>query len=828
MSSIRFFRDSLTLDSNLLAKLTNAGLNPSPGDMLVLGAPQCTVTTLPGNYNYTIVADKVTLSSNPTLCGVAPNVSPSVTIYATDVEGDLVCCGAAGAPGAAGARGEDGTMMYNDLHKPIGLSPGTPGSNGGDGGPGSPGGKAIIYYCSATRPPTAAAPGGAGGSGGGGGIGGVGGQDRVRAKSGVSGRNGPSGPTGQSEVKQVSQDKIWASLESESQIEWAAYRTEVGGYLFRAYDSDSQLRGIEEFDAALQLDATNADAKILRKRLLQQQIPTGLPRDLDIAPDYKSLSSGLLNEIELLQNAFTQVVDEETQALVAEAARDQIGLVLNQLKVSLQKAQDDKQSAQDSQAIATAEASLLDSQINDVQKQIEASPTQGFSLGDLITTVGTVGGAITSIATGIGGIVSIPDSIAALGKFFTSGQGFKEVITSKKAGEELSNLKTDFDKIVSAGGKVDSAIVSFDNICAELEGASTKAAQAQMAQLLKQQAELTKERMIAGLREQQAADQVAGADRQIQQITDEINNAQRILSDWQTTEAFIEEAVGALISSARRLADFVAEDVFRARRALEIYELDNLDDLRFNYGYIHPDLDHDCSTVERIKRYIDSFNDLPVSFLTWNDVYQDLNAGATGFDVVHPVVPVCISDPSALGQFENGGKLQFSIAAGSIPACFSEVKVASLTIELDGASAPSPNMIWVEHLGHWTMVRRPKASKSSAPIVEFCLFPKKEVFNLNVNSNALTGSIPENSAAAAEPGPPFSFWGRGVIADWRIWPVTPNSLDLRKLSQIKVTFTCIALAQQGAPRPPSIRPHTISVKVIPPIPPIRKLVLVDH
>src|SRR5262249_48949161 len=41
MAPIRFFRDSLTLDSTLLTRLEQAGLTPASGDTLVLGAVHC-------------------------------------------------------------------------------------------------------------------------------------------------------------------------------------------------------------------------------------------------------------------------------------------------------------------------------------------------------------------------------------------------------------------------------------------------------------------------------------------------------------------------------------------------------------------------------------------------------------------------------------------------------------------------------------------------------------------------------------------------------------------------------------------------------------------
>src|SRR5207244_9505826 len=53
---------------------------------------------------------------------------------------------------------------------------------------------------------------------------------------------------------------------------------------------------------------------------------------------------------------------------------------------------------------------------------------------------------------------------------------------------------------------------------------------------------------------------------------------------------------------ARCLLDILAEDAFLARRALEIYQLEHPSDLRFDYGYLHPDLDHSLPPPARLTQ----------------------------------------------------------------------------------------------------------------------------------------------------------------------------------------------------------------------------------
>jgi hypothetical protein len=197
---------------------------------------------------------------------------------------------------------------------------------------------------------------------------------------------------------------------------------------------------------------------------------------------------------------------------------------------------------------------------------------------------------------------------------------------------------------------------------------------------------------------------------------------------------------------------------------------------------------------------------LPANVLTWNDIFLKLNAAQTGgFDVVHPVVGVSITDEAALAQLREGGGLQFAIPVSATPASIFELKVNSLTIELEGASATSPVILWIEHSGNWQMVRRPILSQPGPPeIAEFTLFPHAETFNLNTGQGRLNASIPATPPSSAEPGPPFSFWGRGVIADWRIFPdASATSLDLSQLTAVRMTFNCIGLVSQGSATPPT-------------------------
>src|ERR1700730_1261941 len=116
MGTIRFFQESLSINNNIADLLAHAPppLTVHPGDTLVLGARQCSITALPGDYHYVIAADKLTLAGIPflTVNGTTGNPSPSVTVLAIEIDGpfDLVSTPLPGATGQNGSDGEDGTL----------------------------------------------------------------------------------------------------------------------------------------------------------------------------------------------------------------------------------------------------------------------------------------------------------------------------------------------------------------------------------------------------------------------------------------------------------------------------------------------------------------------------------------------------------------------------------------------------------------------------------------------------------------------------------------------------------------------------------------------
>jgi hypothetical protein len=826
MATIRFFRDSLTLDSTLLSRLLNAGVTPNSGDTLVLGAANCTLISLPPEFNYVILADSLVASSFTIALTAIGVPAPAISVFANSIVStlDIKVAGEAGDDGEPGAKGDDGDIVSEPPGKPVRLagSFGEPGQHGGDGGQG---GSITIRYASAPIAPTASAPGGPGGKGGAGGAGGAG---KPPGKRGANGRPGRSGPPGSVSIIQVPAGQVFQGLELDTLAGWAEYRTDVGEYFFRLFDPNSQLHALAEFNAAIQLNPANTRTAILRQRLIQQETPGGVSRDLDIAPDYKDVSAGLLGETQLVLSDFLAVQATALQEEIAAATKDQLGLVLRQLSHRLAEAQLDVVSANDGIQVADAESHMYSTQITNLQEQIFSLQFQTLSLGDLVTTLGAVVGAVAGVASGVGAIVAIPGALAAVDnpesgivkvlKFLADGKSFWN---DKDVGGDLSDLmKGDQD-----------AITNFSKVYQELSLSNNDAT---IKQLAMQEATLNMQLMVANLRRQQARDQLVAAQARVVDYAAEVQVARGKLDNWSVTQSFLDGALGVLLNVARRLADLVAEDIFVARRALEIYQLEDASSVRFDYGLLHPDADNDLASqpLKRVQLSLQSVSALPADVITWNNIFVQLNEAQTsGFDVVHPAIEVVIEDSTALAHLRQGGGLQFSVGIGptpvsaTIPANIFELKVDNLNLELVGASATGAAVLWVQHSGHWIMVRRPSPAVPNPPDIEFALFPHVEAFNFRAGTTTLNAAIPAQPQSNVDPGPPFSFWGRGVLANWVLFPdSSASALNLSALSAVKFTVGCIGLVPQGTVVPVVLRvtPQPVPVSARKPLPPPRR------
>lgn len=790
-NTVRHFRDNLTIDLDLISRL-----GARAGDTLVLGARQAVLSALVPYFDYVIAVDQLTVPAS-----AGTNVSGDgvdVTVLARNIEGalNIISAGVDGSDGVDGEPGEPGMIEEDPRGKPV-LGPGGNGGAGGNGDAGGAGGRITILYASASQTPTGSAPGGKGGLGGRGGSGGMG---RPPGRRGAGGRPGLNGPAGTVDIRQVDIAEVWTTLDSDSAQGWAAYRAEVAGYLFRKFDFDSQLAALNETNAALLLNPADSEALTIQSRIVNRQVPCGLPRDLDIAPDFPGLSANLLAEMNLVNSAFQSFVSAVSLEAIAESIRQNLSVVKVQLVNRREEAQADIEIALQDVAIASAEKANFQKQFDDVQKEIDDLQNDPFSIGDFFTTVGTIAGAVAGIATGAGALVSIPAAIASIQSVVDRTDNIALFIGELGNAAKDPKNKTKFEQDIAAvngmGGdlkdlvKGTKSVISLLKVVSDIDSGSGQGA---VKKLLKQQATLGRQRMIAAMREKQAQSRVAASQQRVGNLTEEITDIDQRLSHWNVEIAFLQAASELLIRAARELVDMVMEDVFLAQRAHEIYQLEPAPGLRFDYGFLHPDVDRSLTSIQRATTSLVSLSGMPVQILSWIQMYQQLNTAQIGFDVIHPQLSLTISDPAQLQAFASGSQLSFTIGLDQVPQGMFELKANALGIQLNGASATQSSNIWITHSGEWSINRRTDGS-----LTTMTLRPRREVFAIGQGTGTLEASIPANPQSNSESGPPFSFWGRGIATTFRLQIAPPSAMDLSQLSSVHITVDCIGYSPQVA------------------------------
>jgi hypothetical protein len=182
------------------------------------------------------------------------------------------------------------------------------------------------------------------------------------------------------------------------------------------------------------------------------------------------------------------------------------------------------------------------------------------ALPALIDAGGTVGGSAATLA-------SVSTSAAALAQLKSVAGGLKNVIDGVKTVYDIGKL--DYDLL---NAQADPAILALARQLKEDE----------IAQL------------AANLHVAQAQYAVNAAEAKLQQAQNDLQRAQAQLAGLNNTIVVLEGAAQTLISNAQAAMDTLTKYAFYAARALEIYALADLrSQVRYDYGYIHPDQEQD-------------------------------------------------------------------------------------------------------------------------------------------------------------------------------------------------------------------------------------------
>ena len=244
---------------------------------------------------------------------------------------------------------------------------------------------------------------------------------------------------------------------------------------------------------------------------------------------------------------------------------------------------------------------------------------------------------------------------------------------------------------------------------------------------------------------------------------------------------FLEGVALTLIRSAQRYMDVLIKYAFFAARALEIYTLTDMsDEIRTDYGYIHPDVEQNYA--DGLLPLAQLIGEYTTSWSRFVDIINYRNAFDSYFgssDKVDDKVFLSLTDPITLAQFRQTQNLLFSIDLADLPPTRFEAKVTYVLLSLTGAAANVPALsCLVTHGGQYTMRKR------DGTVGGLILKPRATVVQTAKSGLTYTGV-----RIGANPDD-LSFWGRGVAATWTI-AIEPDEMarrevDLSNLSAIEI------------------------------------------
>ncbi|TDH24531.1 hypothetical protein EXU57_14390 [Segetibacter sp. 3557_3] len=835
MYRITMFRDRIVLNPQLKSHLINTLAQPAPagqqGNRKILLAareisiqdgytfelPDCDLVMVADHYDTTNGTIKLTVTTVPA-DGLPGHAGRKLNIICRNWQGGTGFMlkggiGGKGLRGATGAPGKDG----------ISTATGNDGGDGGKGGTGLTGGAggkggtlAISYITkqiSGITSPLTLVPGGPGGAGGPGGFGGPGGEGVEWCKPNgtfcVMGTNGKTGPVGNTgSVGATGANGIYtatsliaanykaalAAVEVPLK-EWADYRFAIGEYYYRAfgYHNQSYLKiAQDEFDRVKELDPANTHATAYRNQLLGNMNILGLSRYADVIPDFdryeevytkyhgmvhgifQSASNMLLSEVQLTQKK----KDLEREVAALDGIIDALTSDLNAATIG--------------KDIADKEVIRANQRIEEIKKKVEErkeelANAQVDVLGIVIGVVGAVVSVIAAIPTMGTSLVGAATSIAVILDTVESagvGEIIKQATNPDADQTELDKLKKEakglpgFIEEISKGVKT---IISFTKMMEDANQSNVE--DEEYRALIQQAIEFAHQQVIAQMHQGQAIFALQAAQKRLTQAQANKAAAQQQLAALSSDVKVLENASFSLIRIAQQYMNILTKYAFFAARSLEIYTLvDKSKDIRFDYGYIHPDkIANYKSGLISLTTLIAAYQQSWSTFANLLNYRQQYDNYFTVGSWVYDYHKVSFKDTAILNKFKSSAELNFAVRLSDLPSSRYEAKAETVYVAFVGATSNSDAITAiVEHTGSYSEKKR------NGNIIEATLLPRKGV--VIAKQSALTSDI--GVLDGSEPG--IDFWGRGVAADWRLYiekeELANANINLANIAEIQVWF----------------------------------------
>lgn len=818
-----YFRDNVVVDADFVSRLRLGDV--IKGGTVFIGGRNIRITqniTI-DDVNIIILADKIEGVGGSiqarTVRGVGQSAAgltgPSITVLCRQLVGALSLTsvggtGGTGAKGAQGAQGAAGKPGYQG-RKPGGKGgKGGTGAKGGTGGTGGAGGSIDVRYithvagASGAKSIALLSKGGEGGVGGLGGPGGPGGEGGLGEPDGAPGEQGATGPQGDKGAtgaagtmaqQALSELDYWgAARAKDADGQWAAYRLRVAEYFFRIQDTLT----LQELNAVIQLSAKYPQASVYRSRLLANQNIYGLARDFDIVPDFPGYESTFNAYLPPISQIFATANNMLLSNITLDQVRQNLQREIETVKGQIAVLETERQAAIKQKSATSAELSIakqrvnkMDSLVRSRQQELE---NQHFDWGGLVS-LGVFAVAMGVIAfTGGAGAALLPMAPTLLSlagvSFLDSSvasqeQGALALVPDigKKVKEATDSSKglLDFDTWQQVGTALKPLVISFSKIIGDLNKAE---GDPELIKLLTELTNLVHAQFMAQMQDEQATLLVQAAEQRLAQAKVDQALVTQQAAALTSDQSVLDTAAQTLIRLGRGFVDNLSRYMFFAARALEIYTLAELSgEIRYDYGFIQPDLEQDYldgfrSRADYISRITSSVSAMII--LSYRVRYDNYFLGQSW---THDTLFRSFSSPALLDQFRQTRMLSFSLGLADLPSSRYEAKVTGVRLSLVGATANAPAISCVvRHSGNFDEKRLADSATKN-----MLLRPRVAVAQASQSALAYTGGVVGLSPKELD------FWGRGVAAGWMVFveaeEIASKQINLSGLTKIEVELS---------------------------------------
>lgn len=721
--------------------------------------------------------------------------------------------GGRGGEGGKGGKGGDGkkTVRHGEQDIVDGATGGNGGS-GGTGGAGGAGGQVLVARISQLffAAPVLQAAGGPGGPGGSGGHRGANGKfsEPVNGSTGPVGAPGPPGAAGSVTNSKVTADDYWSRVLAELgpiAAEWAEYRLAVGEYHYRAYNSEDParagflIRAMQEFDAVLRLNPANAQAIQLQRQILLNQNILGLPRELDLIPDFERYIAAFQGFGSLLFGTFGNNIQVMLAAENLDGIRGLLVLQQQSIEGAVADTQEELQTAVSALKDAQDEVKAAQARVVEVNRQIQAAmdemKNQSISIGEIVGIVSEIGGAVAAVAAAIptagASLVALVPDVIALSKSVIDNAGpildalFNEELPDvDNVTNAYKKVNQDVNKAIDGFEKGKTALINFVNLVHKL-AAGTTPDNAKSVALVQRGVELIHAQLLAQHRNAQADHSVKAVGAKLARANALLAKTQDLQGDLSGDARVLREAGLSGVRNAQLHLDSLLGFAFRAQRSVEIYTLKSeVQNLFLDAGYVHPDIERDFAENHSDAKLIAAYTQSWARLLQPVKMEADYLSFFSGNNLDDDSRRLSFTNPDLLQSFRDTHDLQFTVDVRDLPATHFDAKVQGVFVAFVGATSPS-RVISCE-LRH---AERYEQKQPNGNVVVQLLQSHTDTQQARTSRLELAG-VNFGSAPPLTAPQSLSFWGRGVAGRWGLSiPQSEFDLDppdLTDLSEIQV------------------------------------------